>query len=109
MSSFALSYAVNMFILVILYDFYLSPAQFCYIIVYIRKVEKSCTNRGPVCTLKNLQWCGVSCFVGAEIVRKYICVPLIPRRSKYVITDLISVLWMVSLILALKRSLLNRK
>jgi hypothetical protein len=39
MSRFALSYAANMFILMILYDFCLFPAQFCYIIVYIRKVE----------------------------------------------------------------------
>jgi hypothetical protein len=38
-SRFALSYAVNMFILMILYDFSLLHAQFCYIIVYIKKVE----------------------------------------------------------------------
>jgi hypothetical protein len=41
MSGFTLSYTANMFILVILYDFYWSPAQFCYIIVHIRKVECS--------------------------------------------------------------------
>jgi hypothetical protein len=34
-SGFALSYAANMFILMILYDFCLLPAQFCYIIVYM--------------------------------------------------------------------------
>jgi hypothetical protein len=39
MSGFALSYTANMFILMILYDFCLSPAQLCYIIVHIRKVE----------------------------------------------------------------------
>jgi hypothetical protein len=40
-SGFALSYTTNMFILMILYDFCLFPAQFCYIIVYIRKVKSS--------------------------------------------------------------------
>jgi hypothetical protein len=39
MSDFTLSYTVNIFILMILYDFSSFPAQFCYIIVYIRKVE----------------------------------------------------------------------
>jgi hypothetical protein len=39
MCGFALSYAVNMYILMILYDFCLLPAQFCYIIVCIQKVE----------------------------------------------------------------------
>jgi hypothetical protein len=38
-SGFALSYAVNMFVLMILYDLCLLPAQFSYIIVYIWKVE----------------------------------------------------------------------
>jgi hypothetical protein len=37
-SGFALPYTANMYILMILYDFCLSPAQFCYIILYIRKV-----------------------------------------------------------------------
>jgi hypothetical protein len=44
-SGFALFYATNMFILMLLYDFLL-PAQFCYIIVYIRKSNKPCANRG---------------------------------------------------------------
>jgi hypothetical protein len=39
MSGFALSYTTNMFILMTLYDLCLSPAQFYYIIVYIRKAE----------------------------------------------------------------------
>jgi hypothetical protein len=38
------SYAASMFILMILYNFFLLPAQFCYIIVYMRKVE-SCVRR----------------------------------------------------------------
>jgi hypothetical protein len=39
MLGFALPYTANMFILMILYDFSLLPAQFCYIIVNIWKVE----------------------------------------------------------------------
>jgi hypothetical protein len=35
----AISYAANMFILMILYDFCLLTTQFCYIIVYIWKIE----------------------------------------------------------------------
>jgi hypothetical protein len=38
-SGFALPYDSNVFILMILYDFCLLPAQFCYVIIYIRKVE----------------------------------------------------------------------
>jgi hypothetical protein len=41
---FALFYAANKVIFMIFYDFYLLPAQFCYIIVYTRKVE-SCEMR----------------------------------------------------------------
>jgi hypothetical protein len=37
MVGFTLSYSANMFILIVLYDFCFLPAQFCYIIVYIRK------------------------------------------------------------------------
>jgi hypothetical protein len=39
MPGFALCHTADMFILMILYDFCLLPAQFRYIIVYIRKVE----------------------------------------------------------------------
>jgi hypothetical protein len=38
-SGFALSYTMNMFILIILYDLFMSRAQFCYIIVYMGKIE----------------------------------------------------------------------
>jgi hypothetical protein len=38
-SGFALSYTANMLILTILYDFCLSTAQFCYIIIYIWNVS----------------------------------------------------------------------
>jgi hypothetical protein len=37
--AFLLSYTANKFILMVLYNFCLSPAQFCYIIVYMRKIE----------------------------------------------------------------------
>jgi hypothetical protein len=39
MSAFYLSYAANMFILMILCNFCLLPEQICYIIVYIGKTE----------------------------------------------------------------------
>jgi hypothetical protein len=39
MSGFTLSYTANVVILAILYEFCLLPAQFCYIIVYILRVE----------------------------------------------------------------------
>jgi hypothetical protein len=39
MSRFVLFLTANMFILMILYDFCLSRAQFCYIIVYIREIR----------------------------------------------------------------------
>jgi hypothetical protein len=48
---FAFSYTVNMVILMILYDFCLLPEQFCYIIVYVRKVE--------IC-LQIADWCATS-------------------------------------------------
>jgi hypothetical protein len=38
-SGFALSYPAITYIPIILYDFCLSPAQFCYIIVLVRKDE----------------------------------------------------------------------
>jgi hypothetical protein len=58
-SGFTLSYTANMFILMILYDFCLSPAQFCYIIVYIRKVE-SCVQVADRCApWKISNWPGV--------------------------------------------------
>jgi hypothetical protein len=37
MPGFALSYTVNVFFLMILFDFCLLPEQFCYMIVYTRK------------------------------------------------------------------------
>jgi hypothetical protein len=39
MTGFALSYVAKLLILMILYDFYLLPVQFYYMILYIRKVE----------------------------------------------------------------------
>jgi hypothetical protein len=37
-SGSTLSYTANLLILMILYDFCLLPAQFCYIIIYLRKI-----------------------------------------------------------------------
>jgi hypothetical protein len=61
-SRLTLSYTANMFILMTLYDFCLSPAQFCYIIVYIRKVER-CVQIADRCApwkisndVQNLEW-----------------------------------------------------
>jgi hypothetical protein len=54
-----------MFILMVLYDFWLLLAQFC----YIRKIESRVQiNRGPVYTLENLQWFRQPCFAGAAIL-----------------------------------------
>jgi hypothetical protein len=39
MSPFTVSYTMNVFILMILYDFCLFPAQFYYIIIYIEEAE----------------------------------------------------------------------
>jgi hypothetical protein len=47
-SGFALTYAPNMFMLTILYDFCLLPAQFCFMIVYIWKVENRVQIAGKV-------------------------------------------------------------
>jgi hypothetical protein len=37
---------------------------------------KLCANRGPVCTLENVQWCTEPCFVCAAILRSR-CLPLL--------------------------------
>jgi hypothetical protein len=71
-SGFALSNGAIICIFMILYDFCLLPAQFCYIIVYIQ----------PMCTLENFQWRGELCFAGAAILRGE-CQLQIPRRGKH--------------------------
>jgi hypothetical protein len=48
MSGFTLSYTANMLILMILYDFCLSPAQIRYIIIYTQNVE-SCVQTADRC------------------------------------------------------------
>jgi hypothetical protein len=52
---FSMSYTANMFILMILYDFCFLPSQFCYIIVYIRKVESpvQIADRCAPCKISN--------------------------------------------------------
>jgi hypothetical protein len=57
----------------------------CTILLYNRIYAggwKSCSNRGPVCTLENFQWCAKPCFAGATILRGW-CLPLVPRRGKH--------------------------
>jgi hypothetical protein len=80
-SGFALSYTTNMFIIMILYDFSLLPAQFCYIIVYIRKVESLVQIADRYAPWKIFHWCGERCYEGAGILRGR-CLPLFPRRVK---------------------------
>jgi hypothetical protein len=55
-SGFALSYVANMFILMVLYDFCFLPAKFCYVIVYIRKVE-SCVQIADQCAPWKISSC----------------------------------------------------
>jgi hypothetical protein len=50
--AFALSYAANLFILMISYEFCLLPAQFYYMIMYIRKVESRMQIAGWCATWK---------------------------------------------------------
>jgi hypothetical protein len=59
-------------------------------------------NRGPVCTLENFQWFGEPCFVGAVIWQASAANS--QAGQAWVITDLISALCRISLMLALKRS-----
>jgi hypothetical protein len=64
-----------------------------------------------MCASEKSQWCGEPCFAGAAISISGI-LPQIPRRGKHKslrITDLISALWKVNLMLALNRSLLKRE
>jgi hypothetical protein len=55
MSGFVLSYPANMFILMILHDFCLLPAQFYYAVVYIQRVESrvQITDRRSPCKISN--------------------------------------------------------
>jgi hypothetical protein len=53
MPASALSYIANMFILIILYDFCLLPEQFCYMTVYIWKVE-SCEQIADRCAPRKI-------------------------------------------------------
>jgi hypothetical protein len=77
MSGFALSYTGNMFILMILYDFCLLLAQFCYVIIYIWSLKVVCKSWTSVHLGKFLivqrSFSGAAILIGR-------CVPLIPRR-----------------------------
>jgi hypothetical protein len=56
--------------------------------------------------MENVPWCGESCFRGASNLRGWSAAKSQAGQA-WVITDLISNLWMVSLMLAFKRQLLN--
>jgi hypothetical protein len=57
-SGFDLSYIANMFILMILYDFCLLPALFCYMVIYVWKVESG---------VQIMKWCAPwKIFSGAD-------------------------------------------
>jgi hypothetical protein len=80
MSGFALSYAANIFILMILYDFCLLPAQFCYIIIYIRNVESRVQIADLCAPLK------ISSGVENLVLQALLSgrrLPLAPRRGKH--------------------------
>jgi hypothetical protein len=79
-SAFTLSYKVNIFILMILYDFCLSPESFCYIIVYIRKVE-SCVQVAERCVPWKIS-SGAQDFLFHVLHFKEVGVCLNPRRDK---------------------------
>jgi hypothetical protein len=60
--------------------------NFFYILVYTyvyvyTEGWKLWSNRGPMCTLENFQWCAEPYFVDAAIIIVR-CLPLIPRRDK---------------------------
>jgi hypothetical protein len=99
-SGFPLSYAANRVILMILYDLCLFPAQFCYIIAYLRKVESRVQIADRCAPWKMFQWCGESYFTGAANSQ---------AEQAWVITDIISALCEVSLMLALRPWPLNRE
>jgi hypothetical protein len=80
-SSFALFYTWNMFILMILDDICLLPAQFFHMNVYTGKVESRVQIADLCATLKNFQSCGEPSFIGTAVLRGR-CLPLIARQGK---------------------------
>jgi hypothetical protein len=81
-SGFALSYAANMFILMILYGFPLvARTVLLYNSIYMKGWEP-CANRESMWILENFQWCGEPGFLGVAILRGR-CLSLIPRRGKH--------------------------
>jgi hypothetical protein len=77
-SGVVLFYAANKFIPVILYDFCLLPTHFCYIIVYMRKVETRVQTRAGV-------HFGIFPMVRRTFFARVIgvCSPKIPKRGKH--------------------------
>jgi hypothetical protein len=82
MSGFALPCAANMFILMILYSFCLLPAQFCYIVVYTRKVESRVQIEDQCSAWKIFSGAKNLVFSAATILIDR-CLPQILRRGKH--------------------------
>jgi hypothetical protein len=77
-SGFTLTYAANMFISMILNDFCLLPAQFCYIIIYIWEFESHVQIVDQCAPWKI---CEEPCYVVSAILIGR-CVLLVPRQDK---------------------------
>jgi hypothetical protein len=71
---------VNLFILMILYDFCVLPVQFCYIIVYTRKAESRVQIADRCAPWKISSGAENLIFVGFAILRGR-CLPVIPGGS----------------------------
>jgi hypothetical protein len=84
------------------WGFTLSNIAYILIFTIVNDFCSSSAYRGPVCTSEDCQWYREPYFAGVAIsVDRFL--PQIPRWDKHVITDLISALWMVNLMLALNR------
>jgi hypothetical protein len=94
-SDFALTYVMNMFILIILYDFCFLPAQFCYIIIYVCACVRALVCVCVCVCVYIYIWKIESCvhlrkfpvvlrtwFVGTAVLRNR-CLPVIPRWGKH--------------------------
>jgi hypothetical protein len=81
-SGFCLFYVTKVFILTILYDFCLLPTQFCYIIVYTRKVESRVQIADRFAPWKISNGAENLVLAGAAILRGR-CLPQIPRQGKH--------------------------
>jgi hypothetical protein len=111
MPDFTLSYTTNMFILMIPYDFYLFPAQLCYIILYVYIYiwnVKSWVEIADRCAPWKFPMVRRTLFCRRCNFKRQVSATNSQVGQVYIITDLISALCKVSSMLALKCSLFNR-